>query len=93
MQIQELKLLNFRNYDKLSISFHDHLNIIYGKNGSGKTNLVEAIYVLALTRSFKQINDKMLIKNGTNLTRIEGVLKNQFQKHLNLLLIILQFTL
>lgn len=79
MQIQELKLLNFRNYDKLSISFHDHLNIIYGKNGSGKTNLVEAIYVLALTRSFKQINDKMLIKNGTNLTRIEGVLKNQFQ--------------
>lgn len=79
MQIQELKLLNFRNYDKLSISFDKHLNIIYGKNGSGKTNLVEAIYVLALTRSFKQINDKTLIKKGTNLTRIEGVLNNTYQ--------------
>jgi len=79
MQIQELKLLNFRNYDKLTISFNKNLNIIYGKNGSGKTNLVEAIYVLALTRSFKQINDKTLIKNGTNLTRIDGVLNNQYQ--------------
>lgn len=79
MQIQELKLLNFRNYDKLNISFDNHLNIIYGKNGSGKTNLVEAIYVLALTRSFKQINDKTLIKKGTNLTRIEGILNNQYQ--------------
>jgi DNA replication and repair protein RecF len=79
MQIQELKLLNFRNYDKLDISFHNNLNIIYGKNGSGKTNLVEAIYVLALTRSFKQINDKTLIKNGTNLTKLEGVLNNKYQ--------------
>lgn len=79
MQLQNLKLLNFRNYNKLSISFDDHLNIIYGKNGSGKTNLVEAIYVLALTRSFKQINDKTLIKTGTNLTRIEGELKNNYK--------------
>lgn len=79
MQIQELKLLNFRNYDKLNVSFDNHLNIIYGKNGSGKTNLVEAIYVLALTRSFKQINDKTLIKKGTNLTRIEGVLNSNYQ--------------
>jgi DNA replication and repair protein RecF len=79
MQIQELKLLNFRNYDKMTISFHSHLNIIYGPNGSGKTNLVEAIYVLALTRSFKQINDKTLIKNGTNLTKLEGVINNKYQ--------------
>ncbi len=79
MQIQELKLLNFRNYDKLQITFHPHLNIIYGKNGSGKTNLVEAIYVLALTRSFKQINDKTLIRNNTNLTKIEGTIENYYQ--------------
>ncbi len=79
MQIQELKLLNFRNYEKISISFDPHLNIIYGKNGSGKTNLVEAIYVLALTRSFKQINDKTLIRKNTNLTKVEGTLHNQYQ--------------
>lgn len=79
MQIQELKLLNFRNYEKVQIAFDPHLNIIYGKNGSGKTNLVEAIYVLALTRSFKQVNDKTLIRNTTNLTKIEGTIKNKYQ--------------
>ncbi len=79
MQIQELKLLNFRNYNQLHVFFDNHLNIIYGKNGSGKTNLVEAIYVLALTRSFRQINDKTLIKIGTNLTRIDGILKTSYQ--------------
>ncbi len=79
MQIQNLKLLNFRNYNQLAVTFDNHLNIIYGKNGSGKTNLVEAIYVLAITRSFRQINDKTLIKSGTNLTKIEGMLNDEFQ--------------
>lgn len=79
MQIQELKILNFRNYEKIAVTFDKYLNIIYGKNGSGKTNLVEAIYVLALTRSFKQINDKTLIKNQMNLTKLEGVLNNKYQ--------------
>lgn len=79
MQIQELKLLNFRNYEKIQISFADHFNIIYGKNGSGKTNLVESIYVLALSRSFKQANDKTLIRNGTSLTKIEGLVKGSYQ--------------
>lgn len=81
MQIQELKLLNFRNYDRISVSFDDYLNILYGANGSGKTNLVEAIYVLALTRSFKQVNDRVLIRNHTTLTRVEGVLKNNYQNN------------
>ena len=43
MRIDVLKLYNFRNYNRLTISFHPNLNLIYGKNGSGKTNLVEAI--------------------------------------------------
>ncbi len=79
MQIQELKLLNFRNYDRVQVSFDSHLNIIYGKNGSGKTNLVESIYFLALTRSFKQSNDRVLIRSHTNLTKVEGVIYNQYQ--------------
>ena len=78
MQIQELKLLNFRNYERVSVSFDSHLNIIYGKNGSGKTNLVEAIYVLALTRSFKQIHDKTLLRKDTNVTKIEGTVKREY---------------
>lgn len=79
MQIEELKLLNFRNYEKVLVSFDKNLNIIYGNNGSGKTNLVEAIYFLALTRSFKQTNLNILIRDNTNLTKVEGVIKNKYR--------------
>ena len=64
MKIQHLKLLNFRNYEKLEISFSPNYNIIYGNNGTGKTNLVESIYVLALTKSFRGTVDKILIMNS-----------------------------
>ena len=72
MQIRNLKLINFRNYDKLNLKFNERLNLIIGKNGMGKTNLVEAIYVLALTKSFRTNFDKILIKNNKESTRIEG---------------------
>lgn len=72
MQLQSLKLLHFRNYEHLEIKFHPKINIIYGNNGSGKTNLVEAIYVMAVTRSFRNVNEKVLIQNGATLSKIEG---------------------
>ena len=72
MKLQNLKLLNFRNYDNLEIDFSDTLNIIYGNNGSGKSNLVEAIYLLALTKSFRTNNDLNLIKVGQKETSITG---------------------
>ena len=43
MKILNLKLLNFRNYEKLELSFNPSKNIIIGQNGMGKTNIVEAI--------------------------------------------------
>ncbi len=72
MKISKLKLVNFRNYENLKINFSDKLNIIYGENGSGKSNLVEAIYLLALTKSFRITNDKYLINKGKDSTTIEG---------------------
>ncbi|MBE6148771.1 MAG: DNA replication/repair protein RecF [Firmicutes bacterium] len=72
MKIQNLKLINYRNYDNLDITFSDTLNLIYGNNGSGKSNLIEAIYMLALTKSFRTNNDANLIKKGTNETIIKG---------------------
>ena len=45
MKISNLRLVNFRNYDTLNIDFSNALNIIYGDNGSGKSNLIEAIYL------------------------------------------------
>ena len=82
MQITNLKLLNFRNYDRLDLSFSKN-NIIYGLNGIGKTNLVEAIYVLALTKTFRSSNDKIVIKSDKELTKIKGIIsddiKNEYE--------------
>lgn len=72
MKINNIKLVNFRNYEKLDLDFADQLNIIYGLNGTGKTNLVEAIYLLSLTKSFRISNDKILIKKGAIKAKIRG---------------------
>ncbi|MBE6140264.1 MAG: DNA replication/repair protein RecF [Firmicutes bacterium] len=77
MKIHNLKLQNFRNYNNLNINFDDKLNIIYGNNGGGKTNLIEAIYLLSLTKSFRTNNDKNLIlKNEENSIISGDILKN-----------------
>ena len=86
MRIDVLKLYNFRNYNRLTISFHPNLNLIYGKNGSGKTNLVEAIYVLALTRSFRLVGDKTLILDTTSMCKIEGTVFNTYSTNYQILL-------
>ena len=79
MKIQHLKLLNFRNYEKMELSFSPNYNIIYGNNGVGKTNLVESIYVLALTKSFRGSVDKVLIMNNKDVCRVEGTISDKFE--------------
>lgn len=79
MKIQHLKLLNFRNYENIEISFSPKYNIIYGNNGVGKTNLVESIYVLALTKSFRGTVDKVLIMNNKDVCRVEGTISDKYE--------------
>lgn len=62
MYIDHLKLMNYRNYDRLSLRFDPKLNIIYGLNAQGKTNIIEALYVCAFGKSFRTSNDKDLMK-------------------------------
>ena len=57
MKLKKLVLKNFRNYSNLDVDFSDTINIIYGDNGSGKSDLIEGIYLLALTKSFRTNND------------------------------------
>lgn len=76
MYIKQLKLQNFRNYNNLKVSFKNGINIIYGKNAQGKTNLLEGIYVLGLTKSHRSFIDTNLIKNNQNYLTIEGIIKN-----------------
>lgn len=46
MIVTKIELSNFRNYDSLSLELDDKTNILYGKNAQGKTNVLEAIYLL-----------------------------------------------
>ncbi len=72
MKLKLLKLTNFRNYERISFQPSEKINILYGKNGSGKTNIVEAIYILALTKSFRTLNDKNLMKKSEEFFKLEG---------------------
>lgn len=61
MIIKSLELENFRNYSELSIHFDSGTNILYGDNAQGKTNILEAIYLSATTKSHKGSKDKDII--------------------------------
>ena len=77
MEISSLKLLNFRNYETLELKFSPKMNLIYGKNGMGKTNIIEAIYMLGITKTFRSNNDNIVIKKGKNIAKIEGIIKDK----------------
>ena len=64
MQIKKLTLHNFRNFSDQKFVFKDR-NLIYGKNGTGKTNLLEAIHLLCTGKSFRQLSNLELLRQGT----------------------------
>ena len=76
MQINHLKLINFRNYSNLEIDFNKNVNIFIGDNGRGKTNILESIYVLSLTKSNRYGNEEDLIKFNEKIAKIEGTILN-----------------
>lgn len=61
MIIKSLELADFRNYQNAKISFDKGTNILYGDNAQGKTNILEAIYVSATTKSHKGSKDREII--------------------------------
>ncbi|WP_208587138.1 DNA replication/repair protein RecF [Gracilibacillus suaedae] len=72
MYIQQLSLNHYRNYDHLSVQFDDKINVIIGENAQGKTNLMEAIYVLGFSKSHRTTKDKEIIQWEQNYAKIEG---------------------
>ena len=72
MKLISIKLKNFRNYDSIDFIFNDKLNIIIGNNAQGKTNILEAIYYLSITKSFLSVNDKNCIKFSEVFSRIDS---------------------
>jgi len=62
MILRELRLLNYRNYAQLELAFSESTNFFYGDNAQGKSNLLEAIHCLSLTRSFRTSADQELLR-------------------------------
>ncbi len=84
MILLQLKLVNFRNYALAETNFHPGINVLFGKNGQGKTNILESIYYLALTKSFRTSSDQNLILNKENYFRIQANLQTvQGRPHTN----------
>lgn len=72
MHIATLALQNFRLYDELHIALSPGLTVIVGPNASGKTTILEALHVLATTKSPRSHQDRRLVRNGAAYSRIEG---------------------
>ncbi len=80
MQIHKLKLINYRNFISEEFNFSKYKNIIIGNNGMGKTNIVEAIYYLAITKSFRTFEDNVLINIDQEFCTIKGYIYHNNQK-------------
>ncbi len=81
MKLENLKLVNFRNYESLSIDFNDGINIIYGKNAAGKTNILEAASLFSSGRSFRVKNEKDLILFEKDFSKINITFEAQKRKN------------
>ena len=99
MIIESLELKNYRNYKELKLPFHPGSNLLYGDNAQGKTNILEALYLCAATKSHRGSKDRELIRFGEeeahirlNLTkngvpyRIDMHLKKERAKGITVLL-------
>lgn len=76
MVINNLSLVNFRNFDTAEVEFNKRLNIIIGDNGQGKTNILEALYLLTEGESFRYSKNENLIKIGASTALITGSIDN-----------------
>jgi DNA replication and repair protein RecF len=72
MYIKKLELSDFRNYERQVLHFHEKINIILGKNGQGKSNLLEAVYMLSMGKSFRTQRELELIRFGADFLRVRG---------------------
>ena len=71
MWINNIKLNNFRNYDNKEIKLHENINVFFGENAQGKTNIIESIFLCSIGKSFRTNKEKELIKFNEEKTLVE----------------------
>lgn len=72
MLLKEIQLRHYRNYKHAEASFSPGINVFIGENAQGKTNLMESIYVLAMARSHRTVNDRELIQWQEEFAKVTG---------------------
>lgn len=86
MILTKISLVNFRNYKKCNVKFNNQVNIFLGNNAQGKSNILESIYVLALTKSYRTNYDDILKRKGSDGYKIVGDIKiGKYFKNLSVL--------
>lgn len=77
MYLENITLQNFRNYELAELSFSPSINVLIGENAQGKTNLIESIYFLAMSRSHRTARDRELIRWDSEFAKVNGKLKKK----------------
>jgi len=75
MHIASLKTTNFRNLNGVELQFVPEVNVFHGLNGSGKTNLLEALHVCCLGKSQRGAQDQTMVRSQTDVYRLECALQ------------------
>lgn len=75
MRLESLALTNFRNYASLDIEFSPRINVLIGKNGQGKTNLLESVLLISQTKSSRTGSDRELIQAGESMMTLNAWVK------------------
>ena len=86
MIVKNISLRNYRNYEKVDICFDEKINYFIGNNGQGKTNLLEAILFLSLTKSHRINDDKKLIKYNFPFTKINSLINDEEDKKMEVII-------
>lgn len=81
MHFTRLALRQFRNYPSLELSLHPGITVLYGANGSGKTNLLEAMHLLSLGRSHRTAQDREMVSAGCEQAAVEGITQRRDGRH------------
>lgn len=81
MDIETIKLRDFRNYPSLEMKPHPGVNLLFGQNGSGKTNLLEAIHYCALGKSHRTSQDKEVVRKGQAAAAVGVTVRKETGRH------------
>ena len=84
MVLKNLEIVNLRNYEYVRLDFSNKINIFYGKNAQGKTNLLEAIYFLGITKSHRTSFDVELLMENKDFFRVNGLIENEYNYNLQI---------